>query len=172
MVSFLQAIWRWWRKDKVQLACSSALWNAGVDELQRRARGEIESGAFLLGHFDKGIRRIEKFVFYDDIDPTCFLNTYGIVNFDGRNFGKLWSLCRELNMKVVADIHVHPGHYQQSPSDRQNPMIPQEGHMALILPDFATKGRLPGEIGIYEYQGERRWKDLSALGKQIVDIGG
>ena len=151
-----------------KLLCHKRLWNNGVDELGRRASGYRESGAFLLGTIDGGVRTIRKFIYYDDLDPNCFNN--GIVEFDGSKFGLLWQLCRDFGMTVVADVHVHPGGYGQSGSDRHNPMIPEPGHLALILPDFAKRNRMSGEIGIYEYLGSRQWRNHSPLGMSVFRI--
>lgn len=152
-----------------KLSCGSRLWNQGVDELRRRAAGKRESGAFLLGSTKGETRKIRQFLFYDDVDPTCFAR--GIVEFDGSKFGMVWQKCRESNLKVVADVHVHPGRFGQSESDTHNPMIPEVGHLALIVPDFAARARLPGKIGIYEYLGSRQWRDHSLLGDRIFYVG-
>ncbi len=86
-----------------RLSCSTGLWRAALAELGRRGQGHHESGAFLLGH-QRGARRgVERFVYYDDLDPHC-LDT-GIVVFDGGSFGPLWALCRETGLSVVADLH-------------------------------------------------------------------
>lgn len=150
-----------------RLVCSTSVWQRGVVELRRRAAGRRESGAFLLGTVTGQTRRIEKFLPYDDIDPTCFRR--GIVELDGRKLGAVWQKCRDEKMTVVADVHVHPGGYGQSPSDRHNPIIPEAGHLALILPNFAALKTGPGNIGVYEYLGAREWKDHSRLG--IFHVG-
>ena len=152
-----------------RLVCSPRIWNRGVDELRRRTGGQRESVAFLLGNPDGRTRRIQQFLFYDDIDPHCF--DHGIVEFDGSKFGMVWKRCRELKMTVVADVHVHPGHYGQSQTDRDNPMIPEGGHLALIIPHYASRHRLPGRIGVYEYLGSRRWHDHSRQGDRILHLG-
>lgn len=152
-----------------RLVCSPRVWNPGVDELRRRTRGRRESGAFLLGSPDGRTRRIQQFLFYDDVDPHCFDN--GIVEFDGNKFGLVWKKCRELKMTVLADVHVHPGHYGQSQTDRDNPMIAEAGHLAFIIPNYAGRHRLPGRIGVYEYLGSRRWRDHSRQGGRILHIG-
>jgi hypothetical protein len=136
--------------------------------LANRTSGYRESGAFLLGAVRNGQRSIESFLFYDDLDPQCF--SHGIVEFDGGKLGALWSHCRERALAVVADVHVHPGSFHQSPSDQHNPMIPEVGHFALILPSYAKRGTLPGEIGIHEYLGNRRWADHSAQGAAIMKL--
>ena len=101
-----------------ELSCSWLLWRRLVARLRERGRGETrESGAFLLG-FQKPGRpaRIVDFVLYDDLDPRS-LDT-GIIRFDGKHFGKLWAICRQRRLTVVADVHVHPGGSGQSDSDR------------------------------------------------------
>lgn len=95
---------------------------------------------------------------YDDLDPRC-LDT-GIVRFDGRHFGELWTLCKDRGFAVVADIHVHPGEATQSESDRMNPMISCSGHIALILPRFARRPLSRREIGIYRYRGSHKWTTI------------
>lgn len=169
MVFLLRTLLRAAKGDDPKLVCSSRLWNRGVDELRRRAGGKRESGAFLLGTTKGDTRRIRQFLFYDDVDPTCFIN--GIVEFDGSKFGIVWKKCRDLNITVVADVHVHPCGFGQSRSDRENPMIPNVGHLAVILPDYAAHARIPGGIGIYEYLGARRWQNYSPQGEQIFRVG-
>lgn len=142
-----------------EVICSHALWDECTSELARRTLGRRrESGAFLLGR-DGTPAVIERVVYYDDIDPGA-LDT-GIVVIDGRRLGALWTICREAGLAVVADVHVHPGSYRQSPSDQANPIIPTRNHIALILPDFASGSNLPGHIGIHRYLGNRRWRDES-----------
>jgi proteasome lid subunit RPN8/RPN11 len=152
-----------------RLVCSSAIWRNGTEELRRRTGGRKESGAFLLGRPIRGGHRIEAFLFYDDVDPTCFRN--GIVEFDGRKFGIVWQRCRDLGLTVAADVHVHPGGYGQSASDQHNPMIAECGHLALILPHFAGRRPEPGRIGMYEYLGGRRWSDHSHKGRSFFHVG-
>ena len=138
--------------------CAAGVWRAGVAELKRRAGGQRESGAFLLGSRGE-VRRIEEFVFYDDVDPNALRN--GIVEIDGRRLGDLWTHCRKTGRTVVADVHVHPGSFRQSDSDRGNPIIAEVGHIAFILPDFVERATGPGAIGVYEYLGSRQWRDRS-----------
>ena len=40
-------------------------------------------------------------------------------------------------------------------------MIAREGHIALIIPDFAKKLPAVTDIGIYRYIGNRRWENWS-----------
>jgi proteasome lid subunit RPN8/RPN11 len=168
MASFIVTLARIVFGPRPEILCDEALWRAGVAELRRRGGGQRESGAFLLGR--KGsTRRIEEFVFYDDIDPDA-LRT-GIVEIDGRRLGELWSHCRATGRTVVADVHVHPGGFEQSDSDRANPIIAEIGHIAMILPDFAEKATSPGAIGVFEYRGARQWRNRSFDGPSPFHVG-
>lgn len=153
---------------KPEVFCSSATWHAGMTELRKRANKRRESGAFLLGSKNDA-RTIEEFVFYDDIDPNA-LDT-GIVIINGRKLGSLWDHCRNTGRKVVADVHVHPGGFQQSASDQANPIIAEVGHIAIIIPDFAARATHPGAIGVHEYLGARRWRDRSHEHPSPLHIG-
>ncbi|RUY22838.1 hypothetical protein EN978_34130 [Mesorhizobium sp. M7A.F.Ca.US.001.04.1.1] len=151
-----------------ELTCRREVWRAGIDELRHRTHGQREAGAFLLGRRGKR-REIEEFVFYDDVDPNA-LST-GIVEIDGRRLGALWAHCRATGLCVVADVHVHPGGHGQSHSDQANPIIAEVGHIAVILPDFATGATSPGGIGVHQYLGNKRWRDRSRERPNPFHIG-
>ena len=93
------------------------------------------------------------------------------MEFDGRHFGKVWERCRSDGLTVVADVHVHPGGCGQSPSDRHNPMIPEIGHLAIIVPSYAAGKIMPTGIGIYETSESRQWRSHSRQGHRIFHIG-
>lgn len=169
MVSLLRTLLATALGRPPSLVCAKRQWNEGIDELRGRAGGRRESGAFLLGSIKGPVRRIEQFLYYDDVDPHCLDN--GMIEFDGRQFGAVWEMCRARKLTVVADVHVHPGHYGQSWIDRGHPMIAEHGHLALILPDYAAKRQMPGHIGIYEYLGSLQWRDHSAQGGSIFHVG-
>lgn len=139
-----------------ELSCSWFVWRRLKAKLRERGRScSRESGAFLLGHREGGRARIVDFVLYDDLDPHALDS--GIVRFDGRYFSDLWAICRKRGLIVVADVHVHPGGSGQSGSDRDHPMIARAGHIALILPRFATGQQLRRDVGIYCYLGAKQW---------------
>jgi len=48
--------------------------------------------------------------------------------------------------------------------------MPEIGHLALIIPDFALGKRVPGGIGIYEYLGARQWRDHSRKRTHIFHV--
>jgi proteasome lid subunit RPN8/RPN11 len=128
-----------------------------VAELQRRGKGRQESGAFLLGNTGANDRRVSAFICYDELDASALSS--GIVAFHGQGFSALWALCEKRGLRVLADAHTHPSaDVRQSSIDKNNPMLPVQGHIALILPCYGrtSKWSLAG-VGIHVFQGQRHW---------------
>ncbi len=156
--SIVEIIRRLWSPGH-EISCSWFLWRQLMAELRLRGRaGTRESGAFLLGRHNRGRARVTAFVLYDDLDPHCLDS--GIVRFDGRYFSDLWQMCNERGLSVVADVHTHPGGSQQSESDRAHPMISRAGHLALIVPRFAAAPVSRDMVGMYRYEGGKRWHSV------------
>lgn len=131
-------------------------WLGLMHALRRTSEGKRESGAFLLGR--QGSNRIIRYVMYDSLDP--HVADSGIIMFRGGCISPLWEMCRHEGLRVIADVHTHPGDWTgQSPSDQAHPMISQPKHLALIVPRFAAR-YLQGlnNVGIHEYLGNRCWK--------------
>lgn len=153
-----------------ELSCPLHVWLRLLIGLRRRGGFVRESGAFLLGTEDGPRRRITGFALYDDIDPHALDG--GIVRLDGRHFGKLWDMCAAKGLTVVADVHTHPGGPGQSGSDKANPIIARAGHIALIIPDFASWPIRRRSIGIYRYLGAARWETIpSGLHTRFFHLG-
>lgn len=146
---------------KCRLSCSRGRWRGIVTELARRGQDSHESGVFLLGIEQAGCKKVLDSVFYDDLDPEAYET--GVCVLQGDAFAKLWAICREKNLTVVADVHTHGGKAFQSGSDKTNPMVAREGHIAIILPDFARSPISLGRIGIYEYDGDHAWFDRGGV---------
>ena len=98
-------------------------------------------------------------IYYDDLDPHS-LNS-GFVQVSGTAYGALWRRCRESGLEVIGDVHTHPGAAHQSETDRKNPMLARAGHIAIIVPFFATNYPRVRDLGVFEYLGEFRWNDQS-----------
>jgi proteasome lid subunit RPN8/RPN11 len=127
-----------------------------VAEVAHRGRGSRESGAFLLARTRRRPRRVVDRVLFDDLDPDA-LN--GAISIRGTAFARLWEICAERGLRVVADVHTHPGNgVAQSRIDAANPMIAHRGHLGIILPHFATRAPHPREAGVHVYMGDRTWR--------------
>lgn len=144
-----------------------SLYHELITELKRRGRGTRESGAFLLGPTEDHV--INKFICYDELDPNALQN--GIINFNSNGFLPLWKICEEQQLKVKADVHTHPDSWTgQSGTDKNNPMILQAGHIALIVPHYAgDSGQLLKGVGAFEYLGNKRWHSFSAA-ENIINL--
>lgn len=155
MISLLRRIIWAFTGHKPGLRWRQEHYRSVMAELHRRGNNRHESGAFLLGNRIDGYPVVTRAVFYDDLDRSAY--DQGICILHGDSFGKLWALCRERGLEVVADVHTHGGRAGQSEADRTNPMIAQAGHLALIVPDFARAPVKPTSLGIYEYMGNHAW---------------
>lgn len=144
-----------------KLRCSSRLWRGIVAELERRGESRHEAGAFLLGLNEGEQKEVHEAVYYDELDPRAYDS--GVCVLHGDAFAQLWSLCRDKGLTVVADAHTHPAAAFQSASDRTNPMVAREGHIAIIVPNFARWPIRLGALGVYEYVGDHIWRDRGGL---------
>ncbi len=142
---------------KHRLSCPQRLWAQILDELHRRGGNRHEAGAFLMGQECRGRRSVCDAIFYDELDSSAYETGACILRGDA--FGRLWSLCRQRNVAVVGDVHTHPGAAYQSASDRTNPMVGRHGHVAIIVPNFATPPITIEQLGIFEYLGGHQWNE-------------
>jgi proteasome lid subunit RPN8/RPN11 len=140
-----------------------------ISELARRGHGNRESGAFLLSPREDG-RAVTLIAYLDDLDPASLV---GSIHLHRPAYGALWSLCDRESLRVVGDVHTHPGPLvQQSCVDRDNPMVARAGHLAIILPNFAQGRIRPREIGVHEYLGEAGWhSSLGLRAARLVYVG-
>lgn len=142
-----------------RLSCAKRLWGDTLRELERRGGCEHEAGVFLLGKVSGAHREVQAAVFYDDLDPEAYSS--GVCVLHGDAFAKLWAVCREKKLTVVADAHTHPRGAFQSPSDKANPMVARPEHIAIIIPNYAQAPVNSRSIRIYEYCGHHDWTDRS-----------
>lgn len=155
MISLIRRITRAFAGPEPVLRWPQAHFETVMSELYRRGRDRHESGVFLLGKRQGECRIVHGTVYYDDLDPHAY--DQGVCILHGESFGKLWTMCRERALDVVADVHTHGGGTEQSEADRANPMVARSGHLALIVPRFARAPVRPSRLGIYEYRGNHLW---------------
>lgn len=134
-------------------------WVALLAELDRRGERRHEAGAFLLGTREGDLREVHDVVFYDDLDPAAYSS--GVCILHAPAFAALWAMCRARGLTVVGDVHTHPGAAVQSDADRTNPMVAREGHIAIIVPNYATGHPATTRLGVFEYRGDHKWADHS-----------
>jgi len=137
------------------LRLTTVLWLELLAELERRADGVRESGAFLLARRDSDRRTVAAVIYFDDLDRDALR---GGIALGTAAFARLWDRCRDLDLRVVGDVHTHPASWVcQSPIDRANPMIAQARHVALIVPNLAAGVVTTRDVGVHLYGGDRGW---------------
>lgn len=140
------------------------LWREILAELHTRGAGIRESGAFLLAECSvgqpspSGTPVVVAAAYYDDLDAACLT---GGITMSGAAYDRLWQRCREEGLRVVADIHTHPGDWvDQSHIDKANPMMALAGHIAVIVGNFADPTRGAVRVGVHRYSGNGEWETL------------
>lgn len=137
-----------------------------IAHLKNQGQGVRESGAFILGRQEGFTRVAVGFIPYERLQHDALHNDY--VSLTGASFSKLWSVCSDHKLTVVADVHTHRFGPRQSQSDRRNPMIAVSGHMALIIPDYAQNEVRIADIGVHIYQGSHQWR--SFFGSHAISL--
>lgn len=148
------------------LEISKQLWSGLIAHLRAQGRGTRESGAFLLGLKASAGRVVTGFLPYEELQADALQEDY--VSLSAASFSKLWAVCQEHNLSVVADVHTHRFGPQQSRSDKTNPMVALAGHVALIVPHFAQGNIQLADIGVHVYQGSHRW--ASQFGNSVPSL--
>jgi proteasome lid subunit RPN8/RPN11 len=140
--------------------------------MRDKSDGVRESGAFLLGQRDDRFDRVHSYVLYADLDP--HVSDSGIIQFSSNGYSLLWKYCRDRKQRAIADVHSHPTSWvDQSEADRAHPMIPERGHISLIVPSFGdVQWWSMRSVGIYEYLGGRSWNSLAKQRRVSMGIFG
>jgi proteasome lid subunit RPN8/RPN11 len=156
------------RRSHVRVTCGQ--WRELIAELGRRAAGVREAGAFLLADIGDRSTTVRRVVFFDDVDPACLT---GGISMSSSAFGDLWRICSAAGLRVVADVHTHPGAFvDQSDIDRANPMVARAGHVAIIVPDLAVRPVKPTECGLHLYRGHHQWhKSFGRDAARVLYVG-
>jgi proteasome lid subunit RPN8/RPN11 len=141
-------------------------WTSLMLDLRTRGCGRRESGAFLLGQISNTARSVHAWLPYDELDPGSL--AYDYVRLSSEAFSRLWDVCAKRGIEVVGDIHTHPLGPAQSPSDRANPMVSIAGHVAVIVPRFATGNVAPADVSVNVYLGSQKWS--SHFGSQAAAL--
>jgi proteasome lid subunit RPN8/RPN11 len=153
-------------RKRHELRISRRMWRRVLVDLARRGAGKRESGAFLLAVRDSQPRRVVGWIPFDELDSSA-LN--GAIAIRGEAFVALWRICAEQGLRVVADVHTHPGDgVAQSSIDQANPMVAQAGHISLIVPRYARRPRRHRALGVHVYGGDRTW--VSHYGREAARL--
>ncbi|MFV1849128.1 MAG: hypothetical protein ACMZ66_00240 [Thalassospira sp.] len=138
-----------------RLEMSRSTWSSLLSMLRTQSDGVREAGAFLLGTQTRNALRIKDWVAYHVLSDQVGQADY--ITLESDAFVRLWQICRERDLRAVADVHTHPCGAHQSVTDRAYPMIATPGHVALIVPDYAQGDIDVTDISINIYKGSHQW---------------
>jgi proteasome lid subunit RPN8/RPN11 len=159
---------------QASVVLSHRQWTTLISELGRRGGGHKEAGAFLLTSAStksgpQHSSRVRRIVYYDELEADCLT---GGISMTATAYERLWAVCAEQELTVIADFHTHPGlSVAQSPIDERNPMMATSGHLAFIVPHYATRRVAPNEVGAYEYQGRHAWRTITRT-QDVIRLAG
>lgn len=157
------------RRSRVRMTRTQ--WDGLIAALARRTGGTREAGAFLLAAADQRHRpTVRLIVYFDELDADCLT---GGISMGSAAFGKLWTLCRTSGLRVIADVHTHPGtSVRQSGVDKANPMVALVGHVAIVAPHLAMLPFETRECGVHVYLGGHRWEaNYRRRAAQLLYVG-
>jgi hypothetical protein len=148
---------RRFRRHRIEaLSIRRDAWQELLIELELRGQGRRESGAFFLAEREPRSTAVSKIIYFDDLDPDCLV---GAIHLHQKAFSKLWDLCAARSLRVIADVHTHPGSgVRQSSIDREHPMVAMRGHVGIIIPDYAQGVIEPKDVGVHVYRGADGWE--------------
>lgn len=146
----------------MRLEFAPGIWRGLMDDLCKRSSGVRESGAFLVA--SRSEETVNGWIPYDELSAASLGRAF--VRLESAAFTKLWKICAERSLKVVADVHTHPAGAKQSATDRSNPMIARQGHVALVVPNYAAGEPMPASVSFNVYMGSGHWR--SYLGEEAA----
>lgn len=149
-----------------RLKFAPGVWPALMADLHRRGGERRESGAFLLRQTSEVDGAVDTWLPYDELAPESL--NYAYVRLESSAFSRLWAICAERKLEVIADVHTHPKGPRQSLIDRANPMISLAGHIALVVPRFARGNVMPRSVSFNIYLGGGKW--VSYLRKNAASL--
>lgn len=77
----------------------------------------------------------------------------------------------ETKLKLLAQVHSHPGRAYHSTTDDAYAVVTTEGGFSIVVPDFAADEPSPSRCAVYRLQGAR-WRQLTSRDVKNIMIWG
>jgi len=111
-----------------------------------------------LGEIDAQTARVKR-VYVPQQSPVA--DEYGVGYFvTGETLFKLNRALSENDLRLIAQVHSHPGDAYHSEADDRYAIVTAHGGFSLVVPDF---GKAPADLrrwAVYQLDGEY-WRELS-----------
>lgn len=74
----------------------------------------------------------------------------------------------DTGMRLIAQIHSHPGEAYHSDTDDAYPIVTVAGGISIVVPNFATGGLKLSEWAVYRFIPNEGWMELSVIQKETL----
>jgi len=145
------------KNNKITL--SRALWKETIYGLRVRGEEKNESACIWAGQRSPVQNEVQEVIFLDDIAGVMGRELFHRVPTFA--IDKLFSTLREKGLSIIADIHTHPENWVGlSWIDMEHPLEYRVGFLMIVLPYYASTEIQLKDIGVHEYQGNGKWREL------------
>lgn len=97
--------------------------------------------------------RTDQLTFYSSVVVPEIENTFGSVFVAAGEFGRCAKRARSAGLQILAQVHSHPGTCcHHSDGDDKLIILPFEGMLSVVVPEFAAREVTLAECGVHQYQ--------------------
>lgn len=145
--------------ESYNITLSKALWQETIHGLHVRGMGKKETACIWAGHRRPIQNEVKEVIFLDDIAGVVGRGMHHRVPTSA--IDKLFFTLREKGLSIIADLHTHPRDWVGlSWIDMEHPLEYRIGFLMIVLPYYASIDVQLEDIGVHEYQGDGRWREL------------
>lgn len=149
------------------IVVSKKLWMETWQGLHKRGAGIREAACIWGGRRDESTDTAKSVTFLDDLPGVRAGARYHQLT--RTTIGALFEVLRRNGDMIVADIHTHPSRWTGlSITDAASPIEFRCGLPAMVIPHYATVPPTLTNLGLHEYVGDGRWRQLTLTEIQSV----
>lgn len=138
---------------------SKELWLETWEGLRLRGEGLREAACVWGGTREATVDRATSVTFLDDLPGVRAGARYHRLT--RVTIAALFEVLTRNGDMIVADIHTHPERWTGlSRTDAASPIEFRPGLPAMVIPHFATVAPTLAGLGLHEYIGDGRWREL------------
>lgn len=144
---------------KARIVLTLELWNETINGLRMRGNGERETACVWAGHRGESEHKVLEVVFLDDLAGVISRELNHRVTMSAIDI--LFKYLKDKKLSIVADLHTHPHDWVGlSWVDKEHPLEYRMGFLMIVLPNYACGDVSLDNIGVHEYEGDAKWREL------------
>lgn len=134
-------------------------WESTMKGLLQRSKGVRESACIWAGVRYETEWRVNDIIFLDDLKGTQKGRLFHSTPREASK--KAFEILRGKGLQIIADVHTHPEKWVGlSPVDMQHPIEYRTGLLAIVIPHYARYPVTLNNLGVHEYLGSTKWRQL------------